>query len=84
MAGPGEVGGRGQLSVERRGTNVFVNSVLPPEQREEQTIVEGSPCGYFSRLPQARLAQRMRATGAPPAVSNTAGTYYCNESLYVV
>jgi len=63
---------------------VFVNSVQPPEQRKEQTIVEGSPCGYFSPLPQARLAQRMRATGVPPAVSNTAGTYYCNESLYVV
>jgi pyroglutamyl-peptidase len=26
----------------------------------------------------------MRAAGAPTVVSNTAGTYYCNESLYVV
>ena len=82
--GLGEAGGRAHLSVERVGINVFVNSALPPEQREEQTIVEGGPAGYFSRLPQASLARRMRAAGAPAAVSNTAGTYYCNESLYVV
>ena len=82
--GLGEAGGRAQLSVERVGINVFVDSARPVEQREEQAIVEGGPAGYFSRLPQARLSQRMRAAGAPTAVSNTAGTYYCNESLYVV
>ena len=82
--GLGEAGGRAQLSVERVGINVFVDSARPVAQREEQAIVEGGPAGYFSRLPQARLAQRMSAAGAPTAVSNTAGTYYCNESLYVV
>jgi pyroglutamyl-peptidase len=82
--GLGEAGGRAHLSVERVGINVFVNSALPPDQREEQMIVEGGPAAYFSRLPQAALAQRIRAAGSPAAVSNTAGTYYCNESLYAV
>jgi len=82
--GLGEAGGRAQLSVERIGINVFVDAARPLEQRVEQAIVEGGPAGYFSRLPQARLAQQMRAAGAPTTVSNTAGTYYCNEILYMV
>jgi pyroglutamyl-peptidase len=82
--GLGEAGGRAHLSVERVGINLFVDSAQPPELREEQTIVEDGPAAYFSRLPQASLAQRMRAAGAPTAVSNTAGTYYCNQSLYLV
>jgi len=82
--GLGEAGGRAHLSVERVGINLFVDSAQPAELREEQTIIEDGPAAYFSRLPQASLAQRMRAAGAPTAVSNTAGTYYCNQSLYLV
>ncbi len=67
--GLGEAGGRAHLSVERVGINLFVDSAQPAELREEQTIIEDGPAAYFSRLPQASLAQRMRAAGAPTAVS---------------
>jgi pyroglutamyl-peptidase len=82
--GLGEAGRRAHLSVERVGINVFVDAALPVEAREEVAIVEDGPAAYFARLPLAELAARMREAGAPSIVSNTAGTYCCNESLYVV
>ncbi len=82
--GLGEAGKRAHLSVERVGINVFVDGSLPVEQREELTIREGGPDAYFARLPLHELASRMREAGAPSAVSNTAGTYCCNESIYTV
>lgn len=82
--GLGEAGKRAHLAVERVGINVFVDSSLPVEQREELTIREGGPDAYFARLPLHEMASRMREAGAPSAVSNTAGTYCCNESIYTV
>ena len=82
--GLGEAGGRPHLSVERVGINVFVEGSLPVAEREELTIRKGGADAYFARLPLAEVASKMRDAGAPSAVSNTAGTYCCNESLYTV
>ena len=82
--GLGEAGSRAHLSVERVGINVFVDGSLPVAQREELTIREGGADAYFARLPLHEMASKMREAGAPSAVSNTAGTYCCNESLYTV
>lgn len=82
--GLGEAGGRAHLSVERVGINVFVDGSLPLDRREELTIREDGPDAYFARLPLREMAGSMRDAGAPSAVSNTAGTYCCNESLYRV
>ena len=80
--GLGEAGGRARLSVERLGINLLVDhdgsgNVLP-----ERPVVEGGPAAYFSRLPVRELAERITAAGAPAEVSNTAGTYICNEVTY--
>jgi pyroglutamyl-peptidase len=82
--GLGEAGKRAQLSVERVGINVFVDAALPVADRVEHTIREGGPDAYFARLPLHDLAATMREAGAPSVVSNTAGTYCCNESIYTV
>ena len=82
--GLGEAGARAHLSVERVGINVFVDASLPDDQREELTISEDGPDAYFARLPLDEIASKMRDAGAPVAVSNTAGTYCCNEALYTV
>ena len=82
--GLGEAGRRAHLSVERVGINVFVDSSLPVAQREELPIRERGPDAYFARFPLHEMAARMREAGAPSAVSNTAGTYCCNESIYTV
>ncbi|MPZ99043.1 MAG: pyroglutamyl-peptidase I [Dehalococcoidia bacterium] len=86
--GVGQAGGRAALSVERVGINLLIDrgQRLPDETAgsEEQTLVEGGPAAYFSRLPVVALARRMTEAGAPSAVSNTAGAYICNEALYAM
>lgn len=78
--GLGEAGGRAPLSVERVGINVLIDG----RGAEEQALVEGGPAAYFSRLPVAEVARAIALAGVPAQVSNTAGTYICNEVTYVV
>ncbi len=82
--GLGEAGGRALLSVERVGINVLIDRGPGSLDHSEQTLVEGGPAAYFSRLPVAALAEAMTAAGAPSAGSNTAGTYICNEVTYAM
>ncbi|MCC6237176.1 MAG: pyroglutamyl-peptidase I [Dehalococcoidia bacterium] len=78
--GLGEAGGRAPLSVERVGINMLVDGRGAPEQ----TLIEDGPAAYFSGLPVAEVAAAITSAGVPAQVSNTAGTYICNEVLYVV
>jgi pyroglutamyl-peptidase len=78
--GLGEAGGRPFLSVERVGINVLIDG----RGAEEQSLVEGGPAAYFSRLPVAGIAAAIARAGVPAQVSNSAGTYICNEVTYVV
>lgn len=50
----------------------------------DELIVEGSPDGLFSTLPIRAMVNEMSAAGIPAAVSNTAGTYICNNTMYRV
>ena len=47
-----------------------------------QRIAPIGPAAYFSPLPAERMAEAIRAAGIPASVSNTAGTYVCNDVLY--
>ena len=51
---------------------------------EGEPIIPGGPEGLFARVPVDRLAQAMRARGLRVEVSESAGTYLCNESFYRV
>ena len=82
--GLGEAGGRAHLSVERVGINVLLDRGPLSTNLEEQALVEDGPAAYFSQLPVSDLASAMARAGAPTRVSNTAGTYICNEVTYVV
>ncbi len=82
--GLGEAGGRSHVSVERVGINLLVDRGDRARPNEEQTLVEGGPAAYFARWPVAGLARHIMEAGVPAAVSNTAGTYICNEVTYVV
>ncbi|MSP22981.1 MAG: pyroglutamyl-peptidase I [Dehalococcoidia bacterium] len=78
--GLGEAGGRSVLSVERVGINVLIDG----RGAAEQPLVEDGPAAYFSRLPVAEVAAAISMGGVPAQVSNSAGTYICNEVTYVV
>lgn len=51
--------------------------------RGECCVPEG-PAAYFSTVPVEKMAAAIRAAGLPAAVSNTAGTFVCNDTLYLL
>ena len=82
--GLGQASGRPPLSVERVGINMLVTRDEQRGANNEQLLVEDGPAAYFSQLPVVQLAQHITDVGAPAIVSNSAGTYICNEVTYVV
>lgn len=80
----GEAGGRKAVSVERVAINVC-DSAHPDnagEFREDIPVMEDGPAAYFATLPIKRIVAALTEEGIPAAVSNTAGTYICNEVMY--
>ncbi|WP_336759102.1 pyroglutamyl-peptidase I [Paenibacillus sp. USHLN196] len=81
--------GRTSITPERIAINV---KDIPPgsyadnqgQRPVDEPIVEGSPDGLFSTLPIRAMVNDMSAAGIPAAVSNTAGTYICNNTMYRV
>ena len=44
----------------------------------------GGPAAYFSTMPVQDMARAIRQAGLPGAVSNSAGTFVCNDTLYLL
>lgn len=47
-------------------------------------IVPDGPAAYFAAVPVEAMAEAIRAAQIPGAVSNTAGTFVCNDTLYLL
>lgn len=48
----------------------------------DRFIVEGGPDGLLATLPLRRLYNALREESIPAHISNSAGTYICNTTLY--
>ena len=48
---------------------------------DESINLEGEP-GYFSTLPIRQMVNKLIEEGFPAEISNTAGTYLCNNVMY--
>ena len=80
----GQAGTRAAVTPERIGVNVrdariTDNAGVSPK---DEPIVPGGPDGYFSTLPVKAMIAAIQAAGLPGAISNTAGTFVCNDVLY--
>lgn len=80
----GLAGGRARLSLERVAVNVM--DYETPDNaghvaRGEPCVLDGPPA-YFSTLPLSAILAALLAEGIPASVSNTAGTYLCNQTMY--
>ncbi|MDT9720921.1 pyroglutamyl-peptidase I [Paenibacillus sp. ClWae2A] len=81
--------GRTSITPERIAVNI---KDIPPgsyadnqgQRPVDEPIVDGSPDGLFSTLPIRAMVNDMSAAGIPATVSNTAGTYICNNTMYRV
>lgn len=82
----GQAGGRSGVTPERIGINIR-NARIPDNAGNrpvEEIIVPGGPDGLFSTVPTAKMAQAIQDAGLPGAVSNSAGTFVCNDTLYLL
>ncbi|MFC4321934.1 pyroglutamyl-peptidase I [Litchfieldia salsa] len=49
---------------------------------QDALIDEDGPAGYFSSLPIRKFVDTLNESGFPATISNTAGTYLCNNVMY--
>ncbi|MCL4455338.1 MAG: pyroglutamyl-peptidase I [Deinococcus sp.] len=77
--------GRALISLERLALNLMDFSI--PDNtgvvREDQTIVPGGPLALGSRLPLRRILESWQRENIPATLSNSAGTYLCNQVMYL-
>lgn len=80
----GLAGGRARISLERVAVNVMDYS-RPDAHGQvlcDVACVEDGPAAHFSTLPLREMLAALTADGIPAYVSNTAGTYLCNDISY--
>ena len=80
----GLAAGRARVALERVAVNV-----MDYEQPDNagfraagEPCVPGGPAAYFATLPLSAILEALTLEGIPAYVSNTAGTYLCNQTLY--
>ena len=80
----GQADGRSDLSVERVGINVCDARIADNEgaQPVDIQVVEDGPAAYFSTLPIKKMVATFKDNGFPASVSQTAGTFVCNQVFY--
>jgi pyroglutamyl-peptidase len=80
----GLAGGRARIALERVAVNVMDYEVVDNAgyRASGEPCVPGGPTAYFSTLPLPAMLKALVAEGIPAYLSNTAGTYLCNQTLY--
>lgn len=82
----GLAGGRYKITPERIALN-FDDVVGADKDNSgnspiDEPIVVDGPAGYLSTLPVRKMINRLLDAGYPAEISNSAGTYLCNHTMY--
>jgi pyroglutamyl-peptidase len=82
----GQAEGRCDFSVERVAINVMDARIADNAgaQPIDVPVIAGGPAAYFSTLPIKLLVAGLKAAGFPASVSQTAGTFVCNQVFYAL
>jgi pyroglutamyl-peptidase len=48
----------------------------------DEPLNENGPAAYFSGLPLREILEALKEAGVPSAISNSAGTFGCNQIFY--
>ena len=80
----GQAGGRDAVTPERIAVNMASASIPDNAGNRpvEAPILPGGPDGIFATVPVAAMAEAIVGAGLPGKISNTAGTFVCNDTLY--
>lgn len=80
----GQAGSRDAVTPERIAVNIRDAKISDNEGNMPQGefVVPEGPAAYFSTVPVKEMAQAIRDAHIPGAVSNSAGAFVCNDTLY--
>jgi pyroglutamyl-peptidase len=76
--------GRARLALERAALNVMDYRIADNAgyRAEGEPCIPDGPAAYFASLPLPEILAALTAEGIPAYMSNTAGTFLCNQTLY--
>ena len=80
----GQASGRAAVTPERAALNVR-DAAIPDNagyQPQDEPVVPGAPAAYFSTLPLKAMTAAARQAGFAAEISNSAGTFVCNDLMY--
>lgn len=82
----GVASGRDAVTPERIAVNIRDARIADNEGNHPtgDPIVPDGPAAYFATVPVTAMAQAIRDACIPGAVSNTAGTFVCNDTMYTL
>ena len=82
----GLASGRNAVTPERIAVNIRDARISDNQgnQPSGDRIVADGPAAYFATAPVEKMAQAVRDAGIPACVSNTAGTFVCNDVFYTL
>ena len=80
----GLAAGRARIALERVAVNVMDYELADNSGylARGEPCVPGGPAAYLATLPLAEILDALAREGVPAYLSNTAGTYLCNQTLY--
>lgn len=82
----GQAGGRSAVTPERIAVNIR-DARIPDNsgnQPKGEFVCPEGPAAYFSTVPVMDMAEAIEKHGLPGTVSNSAGAFVCNDTLYLL
>ena len=80
----GQAGGRAAVTPERIAVNIRDAKIADNagNQPTGEFVAAEGPAAYFATVPVADMARAIQDAGLPGMVSNSAGAFVCNDTLY--
>lgn len=80
----GQAAGRSAVTPERVAINIRDASIPDNAQQQpvDEPVVPHGPAALFSTLPIRKMVAAAKENGYSAAISNTAGTFVCNDLMY--
>jgi pyroglutamyl-peptidase len=82
----GEAGERDVLSIERVAVNLCDARIADNDgaRPAATAVIAGGPAVCFATLPVNAIVRALHSAGLPAEISNSAGTYVCNQVFYTL
>ena len=82
----GQAGGRSAVTPERIAVNIRDGKIADNSgnRPEGEFVVADGPAAYFATVSVKAMASAIGAAGIPGQVSNSAGAFVCNDTLYLL